>query len=368
MNYYIINPDESKPFLINFKGFLKFLYYTNKYCYNGERFYEEGSDMYYIIVNPASKSGKGAKIWAELEPVLKERDVCYKVFFSQEAGHVIKIVRDLSASLLKSAQDQPMKLIILGGDGTLNETLQGISDFDRTFIGYIPTGSSNDMARDLRLPKDPVRVLNNILDCKKTTKLDLGCLTYETTSGEYSRQHSDELSLKRFFAVSSGIGFDAAVCEEALSSKFKMILNKIGLGKLTYLAIALKQLIIAKKISCDIYLDNKLPIHLSKFLFVAGMLHQYEGGGFRFCPDANWHDGIIDICAVGDLSKWLILFALPTAFQGNHYQFKGIDRYAAETLRLETSAPLWVHTDGEVSVKTNSITMTCEKEKLQFLI
>lgn len=324
--------------------------------------------MYYIIVNPASKSGRGAKIWNILEPVLKERSISYKAFFSREAGHVIRIVRDLSASLPCSDEDKPLKLIILGGDGTLNEALQGISDFDRVQIGYIPTGSSNDMARDLGLPKDPVAVLNRILNCKKAVKADIGCVSYDEISDERSRRHSGELSLKRYFAVSCGIGFDAAVCEEALASGFKNILNKIGLGKLTYLGIALKQLIAARKVSCDIYPDDGKPIHLTRFLFIAGMIHQYEGGGFQFCPGADYRDGILDICVAGDIPKWLILLALPTAFKGKHYRFNGIDRYSAKRLCLKTSAPLWVHTDGEVSFKAKAITLSCEKEKLQLLI
>lgn len=324
--------------------------------------------MYHIIVNPASKSGRGAKIWTVLEPVLKERDIPYKVFFSREAGHVIKIVRDLSASFKDFDEAEPLRLIVLGGDGTLNETLQGILDFDRVQIGYIPTGSSNDMARDLGLPKDPVAVLNQILDCRRTVKMDIGCVTYEEIADELSGSCRSESALKRYFAVSCGIGFDAAVCKEALSSGFKNILNKIGLGKLTYLGIALKQLIAARKVSCDIYLDDNKPIHLSRFLFIAGMIHQYEGGGFKFCPDADYHDGIIDICVAGDIPKWLILIALPTAFKGKHYRFNGIDRYSANRLCLKTSTPLWVHTDGEVSIKAKAITLSCEKEKLQLLI
>ena len=74
--------------------------------------------MYYIIVNPASKSGRGAKIWAKIQPVLEQQKIPYKVFFSQEAGHVIKLTADLSASLLSSDSDFILKLIVLGGDGT----------------------------------------------------------------------------------------------------------------------------------------------------------------------------------------------------------------------------------------------------------
>ena len=75
--------------------------------------------MYNIILNPASKSGRGARIWSSLEPVLKEKNVPYQVFFSEKSGHVIQIVRELTISV-----SEPLKLIVLGGDGTLNEVLQ----------------------------------------------------------------------------------------------------------------------------------------------------------------------------------------------------------------------------------------------------
>lgn len=332
-----------------------------------ERFLRNGKDMYYVIVNPASKSGRGIKIWAQIRPVLDAGAIEYKVFFSQEAGHVARLVNELSASLLKSASNNVLKLIILGGDGTLNEALQGIPDFERIQIGYIPTGSSNDMARDLGFSPDPVQTLKRILECKKPVRMDIGCLTYHNASHPLTQSGVDLPSL-RYFAVSGGIGFDAAVCEEALTSKFKNILNKIGLGKLTYLVIALKQLILARKISCDLTLSDGRCIHMPKFLFVAGMIHQYEGGGFKFCPGANCHDGLIDVCSVGNIPKWLVLLALPTAFKGEHYRFKGIDRYIVSEIHLETSSPLWVHTDGEVSAKSSSITLTCEKEKLHFLM
>ncbi len=324
--------------------------------------------MYYIIVNPASKSGKAIRIWSLIEPVLTQRQIEYKVFFSKEAGDVIRLARELSGSFFKKFPGAVLKLIVLGGDGTLNETLQGISDFDRVQIGYIPTGSSNDMARDLHLSKDPVEILNNILSCQKPSLLDLGCITYNRPFDTLSRQHSSEVLLKRYFAVSCGIGFDAAVCEEALASKFKNVLNKIGLGKLTYLTIALKQLIRAKKVSCHITLDANKPVILPKFLFVACMTHQYEGGGFKFCPGADSSDGITDVCTIGNIPKGLVLLALPTAFFGKHYMFRGINHYTASKIHLETSVPLWVHTDGEVTGKSSSITVTCEKQKLQFLL
>lgn len=314
--------------------------------------------MYYIIINPASRSGKGAKLWAHIEPMIKDKAVPYKAFFSKEMGHVSKLIRDISHSVLTKDSDQILKLIVLGGDGTINEALQGITDFDRTQIGYIPTGSSNDLARDLKFGSDTAAILERIFSCKQPFLMDVGCLTYKDSAGTLQ---------KRYYAGSCGIGYDAAVCEESLTSKFKVIFNKIGLGKLTYLAIALKQLLATKKVSCTFTLDNNQVVTMPKFFFVAFMQHQYEGGGFMFCPGADYQDGILDICAVGNVPKWLVLLALPTAFKGKHYRFDGIHAYQASEIHLEASAPLWVHTDGEVVTRTDALTVTCLKQKLQLL-
>ncbi len=167
----------------------------------------------------------------------------------------------------------------------------------------------------------------------------------------------------------SGIGFDAAVCEEALSSRFKKTLNRMGLGKLTYLSIALKQLVAAKSVSCDIYLDDaKEPVHFRRFLFTAFMIHRYEGGGFQFCPMADATDGKLDLCVVGRIPKPVILFALPTAFFGKHYMFPAIRHYAASKAVVHSSIPLWVHTDGEVSRKADEITVTCTKRQIRLMM
>ena len=79
--------------------------------------------------------------------------------------------------------------------------------------------------------------------------MDLGRLTY---------LDEDQPEESRLFAVSCGIGFDAAVCAEAMSSRIKDTMNRIGLGKLTYLGIALKQLITAHKVSCTLTLEDKV--------------------------------------------------------------------------------------------------------------
>ena len=217
--------------------------------------------MYHIIVNPASRSGRGRLIWKEtIKPALIERQIPYKAYFSKKAGDVARLAQEITSQ----AGSDDLRLIILGGDGTVNETLQGISSFEHVVIGYIPTGSSNDLARDLGIPRDPLAALLHILSAEKDAGrirlMDRGSVTFGQT--------------KHSFAVSCGLGFDAAVCAEAMQSKIKDTLNKIGLGKLTYLGIALKQLFAAKPVSCTLYLDERDPIHIKKYLFAAAMNHR----------------------------------------------------------------------------------------------
>lgn len=309
--------------------------------------------MYHIIINPASRSGAGKKLWQTIvEPYLMEQKKEYISYFSDHAGNVAK----LAAQITKGAsKDAPRKLVILGGDGTLNEALQGIEDFRAVSLGYIPTGSSNDFARDLGIPKDTLEATKLAFMIGTGHKMDVGCVTF--TDGT-----------KRFFAVSCGMGFDAAVCEETNRSAFKKALNHIKLGKLAYLTIAIKQLFAAKSSDCHITLDDQPTFTIKKYLFSASMLHRYEGGGFKFCPDAKCDDGIMDICTASTkIPKLLLLFVIPTAFFGKHYLFPGITPYKASTIHIKTSAPLWIHTDGEVLRKDNELTISCQRRVLTII-
>lgn len=311
--------------------------------------------MYHIIVNPASRSGRGLKIWKTLiEPALAREQVVYQSYLSEKAGDVERIAREIEKRT-DGDEREPLRIIVLGGDGTVNEMMQGISDPSRLLLGYIPTGSSNDLARDLKIPKDPLKALHRILHSEKPTSMDLGNVTY-----------SDGKT--RCFFVSCGIGYDAAICEETNRSVLKDVLNRMGFGKLTYVGIALKQLIATKKISCKLTLDGQTSITIEKMLFTCCMVHRFEGGGFMFAPNANAHDGILDLCAVGDIPKLLILTALPTALYGKHYLFPGITPYRARRITIESDRPLWVHTDGEVKRKETSIKVTCRQDAFRMLL
>lgn len=319
--------------------------------------------MYYCVVNPSARSGKGKDIWNRLESKFKEKNLEYKAAITNGPGHATRLVKKLTTEITDEKK-LPLKLIVMGGDGTLNEAINGITDFDKVYLGYIPIGSSNDFARDLSYPKNIDDLIDTILEGKEVRRLDIGKLSYNSMTDPLSRLHEDKVSNTRLFDVSCGIGFDAGVCEQALSSGTKNFFNKIGLGKLTYGTIALGQLLGAEKIPCDIIFEDGTTKHFEHFILITAMIHHFEGGGFKFAPKADLTDGLFDICAAGDIHKFKMLPALPFAYFGKHYWFRGINHYLVPKLTIRTKKPMWVHTDGEVSVKSDNITLECLKQRL----
>ena len=149
------------------------------------------------------------------------------------------------------------------------------------------------------------------------------------------------------FAISCGIGFDAAVCHEVGVTPMKKILNKIGLGKLVYLFVALKQLLFLKPSSMTLLMDDNKKEEFSKVYFTAVMNQKYEGGGFKFCPNASPSDGYLDVIVVDGLSKPKVLCCLPTAFFGKHTIFHGIHIFRCKKIDIHSDLALPVHKDGE---------------------
>lgn len=310
--------------------------------------------MYFFIVNPASHSGKGMQLWQQVESVLLEKKVPFQVSFSQKEGDITLLTRKLTSGL---KEGEECSLVVLGGDGTVNEAVNGIEHFDRVRFSYIPTGSSNDLARDMGISKDAKTAVDAILAGTNECLMDVGCLTWKEL----------DVKRKRRFVVSCGIGYDAAICHEVSHSRLKGILNGLGLGKLVYVGIGLKQMMTVGYIGARIRLDAQKPVELGRLLFVTTMSHRYEGGGFMFCPQAKPDDGILDLCIAGDIPKWKIPILIPFALFGKHCLFNGITLDHAKRVEIETTQPMWIHTDGEVSCKSSAITVSLESEKLRFI-
>ncbi len=255
---------------------------------------------YQFIVNPKSRSGRGGMVWNLVEPELKKRRIKYQVYYTEYARHAIEIAAGITAD------GKEHTLVVVGGDGTVDEAVNGICDCSKVTLGYIPTGSGNDFTRALRLPADIHAALENILDNGYGIPMDIGRVR---CAGKVYR-----------FAVSTGIGFDAAVCHQAAVSPVKVFLNKLGLGKLTYLVIALQW----------IFSEKPMPAEI-----------QIDGGK--------------------------ILLLLPTAFFGKHVNFKGISIYRCREIKVKMGKKLPIHADGEPIAVEQTINAALEPEQIRVI-
>lgn len=286
-------------------------------------------------------------VWNLVEPELKKRKIEYQVYHTEYARHAIEIAAGITAD------GKEHTLVVVGGDGTVDEVVNGICDCSKVTLGYIPTGSGNDFTRALRLPTDIQAALENILDNGKGIPMDIGKVG---CGGKVYR-----------FAVSAGIGFDAAVCHQAAVSPIKVFLNKLGLGKLTYLAIALKCIFLETPMPAEIQIDGEKILKFEHTYFTAVMNHPYEGGGFFFCPKADIRDRMLDVIVVSDLPKWKILLLLPTAFFGKHVNFKGISIYRCREIKVKMSKKLPIHADGEPIAVERTLKAALEPEQIRVI-
>lgn len=302
--------------------------------------------MYYFIVNPKASSGVGMKKWKCLALLLREQEIPYRVFFTRGAGCATRRARSITS------KGENLTLVAVGGDGTANEVLNGICDFTHTTFGYVPTGSSNDLARALNLPSDSKEAVSLLLH-PSIRSVNVGYIK----SGDATRR----------FLVSSGIGYDAVVCHEALHSRLKKFLNRFHLGKLTYLGIALKHILLLKGSPAKLTLDDGRRFSFPKIFFCTFMNTKYEGGGFQFCPDALPDDDILDICLVEQMPKHRIFRVLPTAFPGKHTNAKEVHIYRCRKAHIKTPRPMAVHADGESFYFQKDITVGLLDARLKFI-
>lgn len=312
--------------------------------------------MLYFIVNTKSRSGKGADVWKEVQTALKEKKISYKAWVTEYEGHAMK----LAGEICKLA-DEDICLVVLGGDGTANEVINGMTHFDKVRFGTIPTGSGNDLARGLGIKGTPLECLEKILACMETGREQ--CYTMDL--GQVSWNGGKK---PRLFAISAGVGLDALVCKKALKSKVKDFLNKIHLGKLTYVVLTIQSLFTMQTADAAVHFDEKGQRNYKKNIALAVMNFKAEGGGVPFAPQADATDGKLSACSIYHISRLRAFFSLPFLVAGKHLWIPGFELNDCKECRIHISEPMVLHADGEYCGDVTDATFTCLPGKLRVLI
>lgn len=322
--------------------------------------------MIYFIVNPSSRSGNTGAEAKKLRALLEAQHKACTVFRTKGPGDAGRMAARISESA--KLKGETADIIIFGGDGTINEVLNGIKDFDSIRVGIVPVGSGNDLARGLKLPDENARLFARIAEGAVQRTVDIGKVTYNRRSGRLSRLHPDNIPNTALFINSMGIGFNAAVCEEVLDSRIKTFLNRLGMGQLAYGLIAVKQLFSLKRGSCDIVFDDGRSLHFDKMYIADCFNYSYEGGGYCFAPDADGSDGKLNLVAVADMPLIKVPLCFPKAKKGTLYGMRGVTNLTFRKATIRTGRAHWVQTDGEVSLETDKITVEVLPKKLRLIV
>jgi diacylglycerol kinase (ATP) len=266
-----------------------------------------------IIANPIAGRGRAYKAIRKCIQHWNNPGWTVELLPTQRCGHAAQLAEDL----LKAPPDL---VAVCGGDGTLNEIASRIPNPPFP-IAVLPAGTANVVARELKLPLDPVKALQIALK-KRVKNIDIG----EINGGA-----------RRFIFV-AGIGFDAfAVARVNLRLKAKI-------GMPAYAAAILDCLANYSFPEFDVTVDNKVYKATS---CLACNFRSY-GGGLLFCPDADMSDGLLDVLVIeGNRRLALAWFLISAGFQ-KPMTGRWIHRLKASSIKIEGDSNALVQSDGEL--------------------
>ncbi len=279
---------------------------------------------YYCILNPLAGGVRSRRIIPKLQDVFTSDGIAPVISLTKCPGEAISLARH-------AAQQGFTNIIAIGGDGTVNEVVNGLASFDsKSVLGVIPAGSGNDFAQTLYSGKTSIEYVLRILVQDKIRTIDLGWIKSSDADGKIK---------EKYFANGVGIGLDAKVAFEA--KKLKWLPNNI-----MYIAAALKTIVTYNSSYVSVY--NQELIDSNKYLLIAVGNGKSAGGGFYLTPDADLSDGMYDVCLVKDISFTNILKIFPSVFKGRHGKFPEVKFIKTNELRVQSPEGLPIHVDGEI--------------------
>lgn len=279
-----------------------------------------------IIVNPVAGRGAGEQAIPAIRSRLDELGLEYDLCRTQAPGHAIQLTEQAAASGFEV-------VVAVGGDGTVNEVLNGLVRSRRlggagpAALGVISVGRGNDFAYGVGIPADLDSACRALADGHRR-RLDVGFVR----GGDYPDG--------RYFGNGVGIGFDAVVGFEALK------LKRLH-GFPSYIVAALKTIFLYFQApTLQIAIGDETLTQPS--LMVSIMNGRRMGGGFMMAPEGVVDDGQFDLCIVRQVSRMAILGLIPKFMQGVQASHPAVvNRRAGRVVVTALQGSLPAHADGE---------------------
>jgi YegS/Rv2252/BmrU family lipid kinase len=295
-----------------------------------------------IIANPISGSGRVSRFLEHLKDALAKEHIEPDIRLTRKAGDATALARDHS-------DDRP--ILCLGGDGTFNEVINGLMNNSRftpdtrPTLGFIPFGSGNVIAKELRL-KRAARQFIRLFQGNLVRQLDLGCVNLP------------EENLKRYFISMVGIGFDAQIARKYQLARKDGAMLQAHL--FSYFPIALGHLFRYQAPSITIQADGKAITEDASFVQIANA--RSYGGPFVMVNKAVPDDNALDACwFIGKSSLSILLYYTLAFFSHGSLAAKGHQRISKAVISSKEKVSLQVDGDfcgylpAEIAIVPNAV-------------
>jgi diacylglycerol kinase (ATP) len=284
----------------------------------------------FFIVNPHSGAGSTGHFWPDWQKRI--RRVLGKVDFTYTQGilHAMSLTREA----LDRGHD---RIIAVGGDGTLNEVLNGFFDNGEpccpgAALAYIPNGTGADFSRTLGFHGRSIDEHIERLLSAPVTAVDCGEVRFVNAQGEETN---------RLFINESSLGFSAntAHAVNKASKHFK--------GKLPFLIGVVRCLSTLRNPLLRISVEGKL-VHEEPTLLVAVTNGKYFGGSMMIAPEAEINDGLLDIIVISQMSRLTLLRKIKSIYSGQHLNEPEVTAMRGKTVHINAvEEEVLLEMDGE---------------------
>ncbi|HEX2433368.1 MAG TPA: diacylglycerol kinase family protein [Gaiellaceae bacterium] len=274
-----------------------------------------------FLVNPASANGKTGKRWPDIARTAHAAGLRGEAILSERPGQLGDLARE-------AADGGATLLVVVGGDGTVHEVVNGIAGREGVELALIPRGTGWDFARTHRVPKRLDEALR-IAKEGQVRPFDLGRATYLANG-------SDETA---WFANMASVGMSGAVAAKANSTT-----KALG-AKTSYLYALGTVFARWKNVELRVRVDQEERNGLMEDTIVA--VGRYLAGGMMITPDAEPDDELFDVLLIGDLTKTELVRVMPKIYRGTHLPHPKGEVLRGRTVSIEADDPLPIQLDGE---------------------
>lgn len=287
------------------------------------------SERWAAIVNPVAGEGRGLKDWPLISDLLRAEGIAVDALFTLHKYHATELT-------VRAIKQGYRKIIVVGGDGTIHETVNGFfiqQECPTTDIlmAVIAVGTGNDWIRMFGIPRNYIDAIRSI-KAGHAFLQDVGRVTY----------YEAKVHQTRYLANASGAGYDAMICRG-----FNKLKEKGYRGKWMYLFNSIKEGIKYRSTQARIVVDGEERFRGKLFSASIGVC-KYTGGGMQQTPNAVADDGLFDLTVVPQMNKFSLFRHFKTLYTGRIYDVPGVSLFRGGHISIESDPPIRLEIDGEI--------------------